>query len=87
MKEKILDKSDILDSLDNKNFLFKRKKYIIISSITLLSLLTTIILFFNRNIIMNFSSNSINKLINKENDINYSFVVEYITESEDETIG
>ena len=86
MKEKILDKSDILDSLDNKNFLFKRKKYIIISSITLLSLLATIILFLNRNIIMNFSSNSINKLINKENDINYSFVVEYITESEDQTI-
>ena len=57
MKEKILDKSDILDSLDNKNFLFKPKKYIIISSITLLSLLVTIILFFNRSIIMNFSSN------------------------------
>ena len=51
----------------------------------LIGLLTTIsLLIFNRKNIMNFSSNSKNRLLKEEND--YSFVTEYITELEDQTI-
>ena len=82
MKEEILDKSDNFDSLKNNKSLIKTKISSIIASLTFIGLITYIILLiFNNRNIMNFSSNSINKIINKENDINYSF-----TEEDDKTI-
>ena len=47
-------------------------------------LATITLLIFNSKNIKNFSSNSINRLLKEEDD--YSFVSEYITESEDQTI-
>ena len=48
-----------------------------------LLVMLTLLIFNNRNT-MNFSSNSTNRLLKEEDD--YSFVSEYITESEDQTI-
>ena len=47
-------------------------------------LATITLLIFNSKNILNFSSNTINRLLKEEDD--YSFVSEYITESEDQTI-
>ena len=85
MKEGILDKSDNSHTLNNKKFFIKAKIYTIIASLTFIGLLViiTLLIFNNRNT-MNFSHNSINRLLKEEDD--YSFVSEYITESEDQTI-
>jgi len=85
MKEGILDKSDNIHSLNNKKILINAKIYTIIVSLMFIGLLATItlLIFDNRNI-MNFSANSINRLLKEEND--YSFVCEYIIESEDKII-
>ena len=85
MKEGILDKSDNIQNLNNKKFAIKTKIYTIILSLIFIGFLTTIALLIlsNRNT-MNFSSNSINRFLKEEDD--YSFVSEYITESEDQTI-
>ena len=80
MKEGILELS-----LNNKKFSKKTKLNIMISSLMFIGLLATItLLIFNNKNIMNFSSNSANRLLKEEDD--YSFVTEYITESEDQTI-
>jgi hypothetical protein len=85
MKEVILDKSDNIHSLNNKKFSLKTKINIMIASLMFFGLLATItLLIFNNKNIMNFSSNSANRLLKEEDD--YSFVTEYITESEDQTI-
>ena len=47
-------------------------------------LVTITLLLLNNKNTMNFSSNSINRLLKEEDD--YSIVSEYITESEDQTI-
>ena len=85
MEEGILNKSEKIQSLNNKKFSKKAKLNIMIASLMFIGLLATItlLIFKNRNI-MNFSSNSKNRLLKEEND--YSFVTEYITESEDQTI-
>ena len=80
MKEGILEQS-----LNNKKFSKKTKLNIMIASLMFIGLLATItLLIFNNKNIMNFSSNSANRLLKEEDD--YSFVTEYITESEDQTI-
>ena len=80
MKEGILDQS-----LNNKKFSKKVKLSIIIATLTFIGFLATItLLIFNNKNIINFSSNSINRLLKEEDD--YSFVSEYIIESEDQTI-
>ena len=85
MKEGILDKSDNIQNLNNKKFAIKTKIYTIILSLIFIGFLTTIALqIFNNKNIMNFYSNSNYLLLKEEND--YSFVSEYITESEDQTI-
>ena len=85
MKEGILYKPDNIHSLNNKKFSKKIKIHTFIVSLMLIGLLATIaLLIFNRKNIMNFSSNSTNRLLKEEND--YSFVAEYITELEDQTI-
>ena len=85
MKEGILYKPDNIHSLNNKKFSKKIKIHTIIVSLMLIGLLATIaLLIFNRKNIMNFSSNYRNRLLKEEND--YSFVTEYITELEDQTI-
>ena len=85
MKKGILDKSDNIQSLNNKKFSKKTKIYTIIASLTFIGLLVTItLLIFNNKNTMNFSHNSINRLLKEEDD--YSIVSEYITESEDQTI-
>jgi len=85
MKEGILDKSDNIHSLNNKKILIIAKIYTIIVSLMFIGLLAiiTLLIFDNRNI-MNFSAKSINRLLKEEND--YSFVCEYIIESEDKII-
>ena len=85
MEEGIIDKSDNIQIQYNKKFSIKAKIYTIIASLTFIGLLVTItLLIFNNRNTMNFSSNSINRLLKEEDD--YSFVSEYITESEDQTI-
>ena len=85
MKEAILNKSDNTNGLNNKKFFIKTKINIVISSLMFIGLLaTTTLLIFNNKNIINFSSNSINRLLKEEDD--YSFVSEYITESEDQAI-
>jgi len=85
MKEAILNKSDNTNGLNNKKFFIKTKINIVISSLMFIGLLaTTTLLIFNNKNIINFSSNSINRLLKEEDD--YSFVSEYIIESEDQTI-
>ena len=85
MKKGILDKSDNIQSLNNKKFSKKTKIYTIIASLTFIGLLVTITLLLSNNKnTMNFSSNSTNRFLKEEDD--YSFISEYITESEDQTI-
>jgi hypothetical protein len=80
MKEGILEQS-----LNNKKFSKKTKLNIMIASLMFIGLLATItLLIFNNKNIMNISSNSKYRLLKEEDD--YSFVTEYITESEDQTI-
>jgi hypothetical protein len=84
MKEGILDKSGNIHSLNNKKFMINTKIYTIITYIMFIGLLATMTLLLSNNKnIMNFSSNSINRFLKEEDD--YSFVSEYITESDDQT--
>ena len=85
MKEGILDKSNNIHNLNNKKFSKNTKIYTIIASLMSIGLLVTIILLLSNNKnTMNFSHNSINRFLKEEDD--YSFVSEYITESEDQII-
>ena len=73
------------EGIFNKKFSKKAKIHTIIVSLMFIGLLVTItLLLSNIKNTMNFTSNSINRLLKEEDD--YSFVSEYITESEDQTI-